>query len=425
MQDQWEKLNAAASSLRQGEHPIPPFHWEIEFPEVFARENGGFDAIVGNPPFLGGKRISNQLGERYRDWLRAIHVGANNNTDLVGQFFRRAFNLLRDEGTFGLIATNTICQGDTRNGGLTVILQQGGTILKAVRRVPWPGEAAVIVSIVHIVKGLATVSMLDNRAVSRISAYLVEGDLDAPPRILTANLKRAFIGSVVLGMGFTFDDENLEKGFSSPISVMKTIIESNPQNAERVFPYIGGEEVTNHPQHLPHRFVIDLGEISEDVGWANWPDLMKILSERVRPERNKLKNNTDGRRYKATWWQHARRGTALYLSLANLNHVYACNCGASPHLAFARLPTGYVYANTLVVIALQQTAGLCAVQSRCHEIWARFFASSMKDDLRYTASDCFETYPFPPSFEVSPTLEVTGGPMSIIAPLSWLPVMKE
>jgi N-6 DNA Methylase len=58
LQDQWEKLNAAASSLIAGEHPLMPFHWEVEFPEVFTPHNGGFDAIVGNPPFLGGTKIS-------------------------------------------------------------------------------------------------------------------------------------------------------------------------------------------------------------------------------------------------------------------------------------------------------------------------------------------------------------------------------
>ena len=60
LEEQWDKLDAAAASLSEGEHPLTPFHWEIEFPEVFARDNGGFDAIVGNPPFLGGKRISYQ-----------------------------------------------------------------------------------------------------------------------------------------------------------------------------------------------------------------------------------------------------------------------------------------------------------------------------------------------------------------------------
>ena len=56
-------LNAFANTLLSGAHPVTPFHWEIEFPEVFGREYGGFDVLVGNPPFLGGSRISTTNGD--------------------------------------------------------------------------------------------------------------------------------------------------------------------------------------------------------------------------------------------------------------------------------------------------------------------------------------------------------------------------
>ena len=186
----------------QGEHPIPPFHWQIEFPEVFTRENGGFDAIVGNPPFLGGKRISTQFGAHYADWLSAEHSRSSQNVDLVGHFFLRCFGLLQSNGVFGLIATNTIGQGDTREGGLRIIISDGGTICRAVRRLRWPGEAAVVVSVIHVLKGPSDAAILDEQIVRRISAYLVKGDFDASPHQLISNAKRSFIGSIILGMGF-------------------------------------------------------------------------------------------------------------------------------------------------------------------------------------------------------------------------------
>ena len=103
-----EKLEPLAASLRGGEGPVHPFHFEIEFPEVFDRETPGFDVVIGNPPFLGGKRISTVLGAAYRDWLASLHTESNSNSDLVAHFFRRAFNLLRAGGALGLVATNTI-----------------------------------------------------------------------------------------------------------------------------------------------------------------------------------------------------------------------------------------------------------------------------------------------------------------------------
>ncbi len=201
MPPRWDLLEAAAARLRAGEHGITPFHWQVEFPEVFARDNGGFDAIVGNPPFAGKNTIIAGSVKNYLPWLQTIHDGAHGNADLVAHFFRRAFGLLRQGGVFGLIATNTIGQGDTRASGLTRVIADGGAISRATRRLKWPGEAAVVVSVVHIVKGEATSPVLDTRPVRRISAYLVEGDLDASPVALVANSKIAFSASFLLEYG--------------------------------------------------------------------------------------------------------------------------------------------------------------------------------------------------------------------------------
>src|SRR5262249_143708 len=129
----WDKLAAMAATLKQSSHPITPFHWWIEFPEVFARENGGFDAVVGNPPFLGGSPLSGSNGKSYLAWL-LNKANAHGNADLVAHFLRRAHSLLRNAGLFGLIATNTVSQGDTRETGLKTIVSEGGSIVRATRR---------------------------------------------------------------------------------------------------------------------------------------------------------------------------------------------------------------------------------------------------------------------------------------------------
>jgi hypothetical protein len=137
---------------RQFKRPVSSFHWESEFPEVFKRENPGFDAIAGNPPFAGKNTLINAHPEGYLSWLQDIHPESHGNSDLVAHFFRRAFDLLRQGGSLGLIATNTIAQGDTRSTGLRFICNNGGIIYNAQKRVKWPGLAAVVVSVVHIFK---------------------------------------------------------------------------------------------------------------------------------------------------------------------------------------------------------------------------------------------------------------------------------
>ena len=146
------EIRAVVAQLAAGTNTVLPFSWELEFPEVFERENPGFDAIVGNPPFAGKNTTINAHPEGYLDWLKVVNPESHGNADLVAHFFRRAFTLIRNGGTFGLIATNTIAQGDTRSTGLRFICNNGGMIYNATRRYKWPGLAAVVVSLVHIIK---------------------------------------------------------------------------------------------------------------------------------------------------------------------------------------------------------------------------------------------------------------------------------
>jgi N-6 DNA Methylase len=430
----WDKLREIAESLHKGAHHLVPFHWQIEFPEVFAREHGGFDAIVGNPPFAGKNTIISGNRENYLPWLRTLHVGAHGNADLVAHFFRRAFSLLRAGGAFGLIATNTIGQGDTRASGLTTILSHGGAILRATRRMKWPGAAAVTVSLVHVVKGEAPSAVLEGQQVRRISAYLVEGDLDTSPAALAANAGKSFQGSIVLSMGFTFDDAAAAKGDAESLTTMRELIVKNPRNHERIFPYIGGEEVNTDPRHAHHRYVIDFADFplkrcSMTKAWAamtaheredtlrkgevptdypdpvaaDWPDLLETLERRAKPQRLK-QNDKLGQQ---VWWRFLRRRNRLYTVIARLERVLVVS-RVTEHLGIAKLPNPQVYADRLVVFPFESLAAFAAIQSRIHELWARSFSATMEDRLLYAPSDCFRTFPFPEFFETNLTLEAVG-----------------
>lgn len=435
MPPRWDLLETAAARLRAGEHDVTPFHWQVEFPEVFARENGGFDAIVGNPPFAGKNTIIAGSAKNFLPWLQTLHEGAHGNADLVAHFFRRAFGLLRQGGVSGLIATNTIGQGDTRASGLTRIIADGGAISRATRRLKWPGEAAVVVSVVHIVKGEVAAPVLDTRPVRRISAYLVEGDLDTSPVALAANSGKAFQGSIVLGMGFTFDDVAAAKGEAESLDTMRALIAKNPRNAERIFPFIGWKEVASSEVHSHSRFAIDffdrplardqnlspwlamdestrahcrgIGIVPEDYPdevAEEWPDLIEIIRRRVKPDRDGQTRDALRQR----WWQYAEKRPGLYGAIARLEHVFVTSSQAASHILFARLGVGRVYSSNLNVIANERFAKLALLQARSHELWAQFFGSTVKDDPTYTIKLCFRTFPFPINFEADAALEVAG-----------------
>jgi len=385
--------------LRGGERGIKPLHWQLEFPDVFNRDQPGFDVFVGNPPFAGKNTIAEGSPAAILDWFKQLHPESHGNADLVAHFFRRCFHLLRPGGALGLIATNTIAQGDTRSTGLRWICLNGGTIYAARKRYKWPGVAAVVVSVVHLFKGAyAGVKLLEKRPVEQITAFLFANGGHDDPKQLVANAGKSFQGSIVLGMGFTFDDsgpaDDDTPGIPSPIATMERLIAANPRNAEVIFPYIGGEEVNSSPTHAHHRYVINFGERSEEECRRNWSELMGIVERKVKPERDQLKDNADGRRRKQNWWQFGRFTPALDSAVAGLEWLLV-NLFTSQLHSFSWINANSVFANSLNIYPSSSQAGFACLQSGSHEIWAKLLSSSLEERVRYTPTDCFATFPFP------------------------------
>jgi hypothetical protein len=404
MPPRWDLLEAAAARLRAGAHGVTPFHWQVEFPEVFARDNGGFDAIVGNPPFLGGTRIGTVNGKKYKSYLSESYQAASGRADIVSHFFQRGFEFLRRGGSFGLIATNTISQGATRAASLRHIVMGGGHIYRATRRYRWPGEAAVVVSIVHVSKNSALPCVLNGHRVDRISAFLVRGHEDDDPLRLAHNSNMAFLGHYALGMGFTFDDTD-KKGVASRTEELDKIRETSPTEMDRVFPYIGGEEINTDPRQKTHRYIIYFDELSEGAA-RKYGNLWSIVEKKVKPERLKQ----DAEKYPRMvheWWKFWNNRTLLQHSLSNIDR-----CIAIPRVStmfnVAMLNAKQIFSDQAVVVATDLFAPFCVIASRAHELWAWSFSSSMKDDLRYTPSDCFRTFPFPTDFKADLALEAAG-----------------
>ncbi|MEX2555580.1 MAG: DNA methyltransferase [Actinomycetota bacterium] len=398
------------NDLRSADPPLVPFHWEIEFPESFDRENPGFDAIVGNPPFAGRTTTTHANASGYLDWLKLLHEGSHGNSDLVAHFFRRAFTLIRSDGAFGLIATNTVAQGDTRATGLYWIRANGGEIYSAERRRKWPGRAAVVVSVVHVAKGrLLNRPTIDRQPVEKITAFLFHAGDDSDPSRLRSNARRAFQGSVVVGLGFTFDESDGEGEANSMTELARLQVEDE-RCRQVIYPYIGGEDLASNPHHKHQRYIINFGSRSEADCRREWPMLMNIVEAKVRPTREAALAKSfskDKAKRAERWWQFARTAGELYEAIEHISRVLAISqTSATP--AFAFLPKGMVYSNKLVLIALDSCAAFAALQNRVHDEWSRFFGSTMKDDPVYTPSDCFETFPFPENWETHPDLETVG-----------------
>ncbi|MBT3392179.1 MAG: restriction endonuclease, partial [Chloroflexi bacterium] len=168
--DAEKALNAA--------HKERAFHWGFEFPEVF--QQGGFSAFVGNPPFIGGRRIIRTFGEKYQSALKELFIDVSANADFSVYFFLQAYKNTFRGGYWGLIATKTIAEGDTRESGLQKMLSQNTHIYRAISSQPWPGAANVLVAIVFMTTASwKALSNLNNEYVKNISSFLLLSCLSA------------------------------------------------------------------------------------------------------------------------------------------------------------------------------------------------------------------------------------------------------
>ncbi len=358
------------------------FHWFLAFPEVFSV--GGFDTILGNPPFLGGKKISTNYGDEYLSWIKGIFK-EKGSSDLAGYFFRRAFEILRLDGFVSFISTNTIAQGDTRKVSLEVIIKNGGDIVQAIKTMPWPGLAAVFISIVTIMKGnYKKEKYLNNIQVNTISSYLDDSEIIENPYKLKENKNKCFIGSVVLGTGFILSHEE-------GIKLLK-----DEKNINVIFPYLNGDDLNKHPKQEPSRYVINFFDWKEEFCRKKFPECFKIVEKKVKPERLILKDKG----YRDKWWQYGRRAVNLYNTIKDLNRVLVV-AQTSKSLSFCFEPNEMIFSMMCVVFGFETYEYFAGLQSSFHFHWCYKYGSTMKTDLRYTPSTVFESYPFPNSIQNS------------------------
>ncbi|MFE2025275.1 type IIL restriction-modification enzyme MmeI [Streptomyces hygroscopicus] len=363
--------------------PIRPLHWPLEFPEIMGAggSGSGFDAVVGNPPFIGGQKLTGALGADYREYLvNRLGGGQRGSADLCAYFLLRNLSLAPGQRT-GIIATNTIAQGDTREVGLDQATAAEWKVYRAIKSQPWPGTAALEVSLLWLGRRVRDDEspVLDGREVRGITPGLdPRSRVSGRPYRLLANAGQSFQGSNVLGKGFILQPEEA-----------RALIEKDPRNRDVLFPYLNGEDLNSRPDCSASRWVINFHDWPEEKA-ATYEDVFAIVEREVKPVR--AANKRAARRER--WWQYAERAPKLYEATQDLEQVIAI-ARVSRTAVPARLPTRQVMSEQIVVFPTGSLATLAIISSSMHYWWAVHRGSSLKGDLRYTPSDVYETFPFP------------------------------
>jgi hypothetical protein len=369
------------------------FHWFLEFPEIFVAK--GFDCIIGNPPYLGGSKISGFFGDDYYSFIKTNNPSTFGICDLVAFFLLRNFQITSDKGFIALITTNSISQGDTRESGIETIRNKGCLINFAIKSKPWPGVANLNVSIFSISKSEKRELMcfLDNKPVIHITSFLDSSDNSLKPLILLTNADLCFDGTKIYGDGFIVKKK--EKDY---------LIEVDSKNSEILFEYLGGEDLNESPTCSASRFVIN---------FFNWPIEkaqqyklpFEIVKAKVKPYRDSVKRD----KTKRLWWQYEEKRVRLYERIAELKEFFVAT-KTSKYLSFVRQDIGKVYSSALVVITNPKFSFFSLIQGTLHLIWVEKHSSTLETRLRYTSTDSFETFPFPQrmTLNIDQKLEAIG-----------------
>ena len=357
------------------------FHWALAFPEIV--DHGGFDAFIGNPPFITGTAISSYHGVEYKLHLKQLWPHIEGRADICVIFMLRGAQLSRPAGALGYIGSNTTSETDSRLTGPAHLLEQGFGIYRAIKSMPWPSTAAVHICQVHLYNGdWRGAFTLDGERVAEIDSSFTSRPELPEPFALALSKEKSFTGTKVYGNGFVIS--SIEAG---------EILTNHPAEKEVIKPYLIGKELNDDPECRPARYIIDFTGMSIEMA-RQYVCAWQIVETRVKEERQSAPEE----RMRKIWWQFQRPRKELYQKLTSVGFAFLV-AATSDTVAFVGLPYSaeepVVFSHAVNVLVLHGVGEFAVVQSSIHLVWARKYGSSLKGDFRYTTTDCLENFPFP------------------------------
>ena len=363
------KLQDALLDLSDPEHPR-----EAEWPAA--------DFIIGNPPFLGGKRLRAELGNTIVELLfQVFERRVPREADLVCYFFEKARAEIQVlPGTrAGLLATNSI-----RGGANRVVLSRiksAGDIFLAWSDQPWILDgAAVRISIVGFGAMSVTHPLLDGLPVASINADLT-GSVD----ITTAERLREN-----LGMSFMGDTKGGPFDISGKLARSWLLQPTNPNgrpNSDVVRPWMNGLDLTRRARDM---WIVDFGVDRKQTEAALYEAPFEYVLKHVKPTRES--NNRVA--YRERWWLHVEPRSGMRAALKHLQR-FICTPTVAKHRLFIRCDVSVLPDHQLIVFAREDDYFFGVLHSRAHEVWSLRMGTSLEDRPRYTPTTCFETFPLP------------------------------
>jgi type II restriction/modification system DNA methylase subunit YeeA len=342
------------------------------------------DAIIGNPPFLGDKKLVRGLGQDYVDRLRTVYADrVPGGADLCCYWFEKMRGEIAEGRVArgGLVATDNI-RSSPKNRAVLVSMARDAKIFGAWTDQPWVNEgAAVRVSLICCAKHPEP-AHLNGTPVEGIEPDLTAG---------AGSGGAATIVELPENEGIAFSGITKKGAFDIPGEFAREMLLAvagphGRKNAEVLFPWKNGEALTKGD---PDRWIISFGEMSEDEA-ALFEQPFDYVRTHVLPARSKSSSEMEKRR----WWLLARRAPDMFAAISGLSR-FLVTPETSKHRVFAWLSGRVVPDKNLVVVAREDDTTFGVLQSRIHTLWALRVGTRLENRPRYTSSTTFRTFPFP------------------------------
>jgi type II restriction/modification system DNA methylase subunit YeeA len=341
------------------------------------------EVVIGNPPFLGDKKMRSELGDDYVTSLRQLYSQRiPGQSDLVCYWFEQARHHIETKKLqrAGLLATNSIRGG--ANQTVLKRIKETGDIFMAWSDRKWILDgAAVRISMVGFDDGSEKKRSLDKYSTQVINSDLTDGVNLTTSKKLAENSDCAFIGS--------------QKGGAFDIShtIAQTMLQhknSSPEykNATVVRPWINGSGITGRPQN---KWIIDFGVDMTEAEAQRYKLPFQHVLEKVKHVRDEVNSET---RTTQLWWLHQRSRPEMRQALSNLAR-YIATPRVAKHRLFVWQNMNVLPDSAVVAIARDDDYFFGVLHSKLHELWALRLGTALEDRPRYTPTTTFETFPFP------------------------------
>ncbi|MGI0479559.1 DNA methyltransferase [Geminocystis sp. CENA526] len=336
------------------------------------------DAIIGNPPFLGGKQIRKEFGDDYAEKVYRKFKEVKGQPDFCVYWFRKSHDNLGKNHRIGLVATNSISQNIGRDASLDYIVNNNGYIYEAFTHQKWSGDAKVYVNIVNWCYEKPTEYYLNNQLVKQINSSLTISVDVSQAQKLNSNKNLAFKGVSPCGKGFIITEKETQKWINQN-SIYQRVIK----------PFLDAKDLARNPNGKPSRWIIDFDNLTLEEA-SNYP----LAFERVKKTIPEERKNNRNEKLKVNWWQYEGNRLNMRDVIKNLS-FYLAIPRVSKWFIFLPINSEILPSDLTVIVASDDFYILGILTSNIHRLWVKAQSSTLGETLRYTNTTCFETFPFP------------------------------